>query len=350
MATSTRVAGQLGAAREPHDALRPARLEARAPPARPAARRRSAAPGRARGARGRRPRGRWGSRGSSRSASSGRPGRRAPRARPARSAGPPTRRRRPRRARPARRRRSPGRRSRSSACGREAEPLGELERRRAPPARCRRGGTRRAAGRSEMPARSSSRRASASRSRSSHAYGTRLRASRSRAVVRLGREAVPDDARLRVGQHRVGLPVAEQVVERRVEPLLRRVPGLLQVVVDLRAVDRARSPPRCRRRRSAARAWRRVRAPRAASSSSTPVIAGHALVGEHERDGLAAPAQLAQQLVRLGAGAGAQHAVVLAEAARAGRAGRRAGQAARRRPPAARGAGSWPRGSSPSGR
>ncbi len=54
---------------------------------------------------------------------------------------------------------------------------------------------------------------------------------------------------------------------------------------------------------------------RAPSSSSTPGHPRHALVGEHERERLAAPAQLAHELVGLGARAGAQHAVLLAEAA-----------------------------------
>jgi hypothetical protein len=42
---------------------------------------------------------------------------------------------------------------------------------------------------------------------------------------------------------------------------------------------------------------------------------GHALVGEHERERLAAPAQLAHQVGRLDARARPQHAVLLPEAA-----------------------------------
>ncbi len=46
-----------------------------------------------------------------------------------------------------------------------------------------------------------------------------------------------------------------------------------------------------------------------------PGIAGHPLVGDQHRDLIAARAQLAHELERLGAGAGAQHAKALAEAA-----------------------------------
>ena len=93
-------------------------------------------------------------------------------------------------------------------------------------------------------------------------------------LVRGGREAVADDPHLGVGSRGVGLPVAEQVLERRVQPLLRRVPRLLQVVVDLRAVDRVRSRRPCRRRRSAGRAWPSGTARAPTRAARRPVIPG----------------------------------------------------------------------------
>ena len=68
--------------------------------------------------------------------------------------------------------------------------------------------------------------------------------------------------------------VVEQVLDDREQLLLGRVPRLEQVVVERDLVDGRRSPPRCRRRRSAARAWRRGRAVRASTRYSVPAMTG----------------------------------------------------------------------------
>ena len=120
----------------------------------------------------------------------GRPGRPAPRAPRAPCAGPPTRRTRRRRGRLGRRRRSRGRRSRArpaSGCrtARRA-PAGS-----APRARCRRAGRRRAAGPPGCPRRRAAAGPRASRSRSNHAYGTRLRARKSRTSCDCGENRWP---------------------------------------------------------------------------------------------------------------------------------------------------------------
>ena len=56
-------------------------------------------------------------------------------------------------------------------------------------------------------------------------------------LVRLAREAVPHNADAVVADD-ARLPVREQIVEHRVQLLLRRIPGLHQVVVERHAVDR----------------------------------------------------------------------------------------------------------------
>ncbi len=53
-----------------------------------------------------------------------------------------------------------------------------------------------------------------------------------------GRPAMADDADAVVRRPERGLPVAQHVLEDRVQPILRRIPGLEQVVVELDRVDR----------------------------------------------------------------------------------------------------------------
>ena len=114
-------------------------------------------------------------------------------------------------------------------------------------------------------------------------------------------------------ERRAGLPVAEQVLDHRVELLLRRVPGLEEVVVERRLVDRRdrgvrvgvggeQHALRVGEDRPGLRQVLRALHPR------------HALVGDQERDLLAPPAQLVQRLERLRAGRRPHDAVVLAEA------------------------------------
>ena len=77
------------------------------------------------------------------------------------------------------------------------------------------------------------------RSTSSQRYGTWLRARKSLSSWSSARPAVADHPHRPRPAAGAGLPVAEQVVEHRVEPLLRRVPRLEQVVVEPDLVDRS---------------------------------------------------------------------------------------------------------------
>ena len=152
------------------------------------------------------------------------------------------------------------------------------------------------------------------------------------------REAVADEARLRIGEHRVGLPVAEQVLERREQPLLRRVPRLLQVVVDLGAVDRGDRRVGVRvggeQRALGLREQRRAPTP-AARRRSSRACAGRPARARASRRACAARASARRPRRRSRRAARGTPR----RSGRAGRAGRRAGRAARRRRRAARGGG-----------
>ena len=97
----------------------------------------------------------------------------------------------------------------------------------------------RAAGRPRSaPASSCSRRASSSRSRSSHRYGTWLRARKVLISWLRSDQRWPTTRTSSASSRVLVLPVAQQVVEDRVQPLLGRVPRLEQVVVEPDVVDR----------------------------------------------------------------------------------------------------------------
>ena len=114
--------------------------------------------------------------------------------------------------------------------------------------------------------------------------------------VRLGREAVAHQAQARLGAARrgVGLPVLQEVVEHRVEPLLRRVPGLHQVVVEAELVDRADGGLGVGVGREQHALGLRGHL-QGAREELDPAHPGHALVGDQERHGLARGARSARR-------------------------------------------------------
>ena len=111
-----------------------------------------------------------------------------------------------------------------------------------------------------------------------------------------------------------GLPGRQQVLDDREQLLLRRVPRLEQVVVERDLVDR-----RDRRLGVGVGGQQHALGVGHDLARLDEVLgaghAGHPLVGDQQRDLVAARAQLAQQLERLGARGRAQDAVALAEAA-----------------------------------
>jgi hypothetical protein len=125
---------------------------------------------------------------------------------------------------------------------------------------------------------------------------------------------MPDDADAARLQGRPGLPGREQILEHRVQLLLRRVPGLEQVVVQGHLVDG-------RDRRLGVRVGGQQHALGVGHDRPglhqvlRPRHARHALVGDQQGHRVAAAAHLAQEIERLGARPGAQDAVALAEAA-----------------------------------
>ena len=132
-------------------------------------------------------------------------------------------------------------------------------------------------------------------------------------VVRVLGEAVADDAQAARLERRAGLPGRQQILEHREEAFLGRIPRLQQVVVERDLVDRGD-----RRRRVRVGGQQHalgVRHDRAGLHQE--VRAGHhrhPLVGEQQRDLVAARAHLREQLERLGAGGRPQDPVALAEA------------------------------------
>ena len=121
-------------------------------------------------------------------------------------------------------------------------------------------------------------------------------------LVVLQRPAVPDHAQPLEGRPVAGLPVIQQVGQDRVELLFRRVPGLVQVVVDARGIDGPdgcfgvgvggqQHPPRIGI--ECARALQKVHAGHAR----------HALIAQQQRHRLLAGLQLRQRIQgRLAAG------------------------------------------------
>ena len=134
----------------------------------------------------------------------------------------------------------------------------------------------------------SSSRASPSRSTSSQRAGTRLRARKSRRSCESRREAVADHAHAAGLERRAGLPRRQQVLDDRVELLLGRVPRLEQVVVELDLVDRLdrRLGVGVGGQQHALGVRARACAPR--PGTRCPAMPRHALVGDQQRDLLAA--------------------------------------------------------------
>jgi hypothetical protein len=125
---------------------------------------------------------------------------------------------------------------------------------------------------------------------------------------------VPDHPRPAGLEGGARLPGRQQVLDDREELLLRRIPGLEQVVVQRHFVDR-------RDRGLGVGVGGEQHAlglghelPRL-HEVVRPGEPGHPLVGDEQGDLVAPRAQLAQQLERLGAGGGPQHAEALAEPA-----------------------------------
>ena len=240
---------------------------------------------------------RRGSRGSSRSGSTGRPARRAPRARPSPCAGPP-RRRRPRPpARPGRRRRSRGRSGRrpaAPATPRRSASSSTVGRSSTVPSSSSATGSRS----SSTPATVSSSRASPSRSTSSQRAGHAVAGEEVAQVVRVAREAVADDAHAAGLERRARLPRRQQVLDDRVQLLLGRVPRLEQVVVERDLVDR-----RDRRLGVGVGGQQHALGVGHELARLDEVLgarhAGHALVGDQQRDLVAARDELAQDVERL---------------------------------------------------
>ena len=111
-----------------------------------------------------------------------------------------------------------------------------------------------------------------------------------------------DDAHAAGLERRARLPGREQVLDDREELLLGRVPRLEQVVVERDLVDRGD-----RRLGVGVGGQQHALGVGHDLARLDEVLgaghAGHALVGDQQRDLVAARAQLAQQLERLGAGA-----------------------------------------------
>jgi hypothetical protein len=129
-------------------------------------------------------------------------------------------------------------------------------------------------------------------------------------------EAVADDAHAALGLPlaHVGLPVRQEVVDHGVEVLLGRVPRLGEVVVELDVVDRLDRGVRVRvgREEDALGLGRLVHRQ---LEEVDALHAGHALVGEQERDALPAQRELVEDVQRGLAGVGADDLELLAVAA-----------------------------------
>jgi hypothetical protein len=126
--------------------------------------------------------------------------------------------------------------------------------------------------------------------------------------LRLGRPLVPSTVMPGEGRPAARPPRRQQLVEHRVEPLLRRVPRLEQVAVEVDVVDRAD--------RRVGVGVRRQQHPLGVRHDVHRQLeeldarhAGHAVVGEQQRDLLAAQHELLHGLERVGPGLGAHDAV-----------------------------------------
>ena len=133
-------------------------------------------------------------------------------------------------------------------------------------------------------------------------------------VVRVLREAVADDAHAAGLERRAGLPRRQQVLDDRKQLLLGRIPRLEQVVVQRDLVDR-----RDRRLGVGVGGQQHALGVGHELARLDEVLGArhprHPLVGDEQRDLVAARARLAHELQRLGARRRAQDAVALAERA-----------------------------------
>ena len=133
-------------------------------------------------------------------------------------------------------------------------------------------------------------------------------------VVRVLGEAVADDAQPARLERRARLPGREQILEHREELLLGRIPRLEQVVVERDLVDRRDGRARVRiggEQHALGVGHDRARLHQEIGARHDR----HALVGQEQRDLVAARAQLLEDLERVCAGARPQDAVALAEPA-----------------------------------
>ena len=131
-------------------------------------------------------------------------------------------------------------------------------------------------------------------------------------VVRVAAEAVADHAHAAGLQRRARLPRRQQVLDDRVQLLLGRVPGLEQVVVEVDLVDgldRGLGVGVGRQQHALGVGHELARLDQVLG----PGHPGHALVGDQQRDLLAARDELLQRAQGLGAGGRAHDPVALAE-------------------------------------
>ena len=114
------------------------------------------------------------------------------------------------------------------------------------------------------------------------------------------------------GRAVAGLPVLQQVIERRIEQLLRRLPGLHQVIVELHLVDRADGDVAVGIG-GQQHALRRREQRRRLGQELDAGHLRHALVGEEEGERLVAQLERADDLQRLAAGCRGQDPIVPAK-------------------------------------
>ncbi len=148
-------------------------------------------------------------------------------------------------------------------------------------------------------------------SASSHRYGTRLRARKSRTANDGADQRCPT-MRTSAGRRiRHRQPRLQQVVDHRVELLLRRVPRLEQVVVQVDDVDRVDRGVGVGVRGQQHPAGQREQVHRRFEELDA-VHLRHPVVGQQQRDRFAAQLQLAQRVQRLRTGVGPHHPVPVA--------------------------------------
>ena len=200
-------------------------------------------------------------------------------------------------------------------------------------ARCRPPAARRAGRRRRRRRPCSSSRASPSRSTSSQRAGHAVAGEEVAQVVRVLGEAVADDAHAAGLERRARLPGRQQVLDDREELLLRRVPGLEQVVVQRDLVDRLDRRLRVRvggQQHALGVGHELARLRRGTRSPPSRACAGRPPAARPARRGATSSRS---SLQRLGARAGAHDRGSARRSRGAGRARPRPGPPARRRRP-----------------